>query len=291
MRNASRFMLLLLIWSFTPLLVVINVQEMPAMWAFCIRFLLAAPIAHIVLRLSQQRLPRHKKALKAYVAGALGIYLTLVFCYLAANYLPSSIISMTFGLSPLLSGVIGLLVYGTRLGISQWLGIVLGVGGLMVALGLLTGSLYVSGIGMLFVLSAVLANVVSLYLVNAANANISPLAQSVGALWVSFLAVLVTLPFIIPTIPTALPSIKAMAIIGVLVVFGSILAFICLYDLNKRVSPTAVSLVMIATPVLATLWGNLFNAEAIHASTLIGLVMIVTGLSLYVWGQQRMIDS
>lgn len=286
-QNGSRFLALLGIWSLTPLLVVISVQEMPALWAFAVRFLLAAPLAHVILKLRGQSLPLHKAALKSYAAGALGIYLAMILCYLSAVYLPSSIISMVFGLSPLISGIIGLAIFGKQLSPAQWIGIAIGLVGLSVALGMFSGELHVSGIGITLVLVAMLISVVSLYLVNAANANIKPMAQTVGSLWVSFIGSVVMLPFILPSIPTALPSMRAVFAIGFLLFFASIIAFICLYDLNKRVSPTSVSLVTIMTPILATLWGNLFNGEVIHAATLVGLAMIVGGLSLFVWGQEQ----
>lgn len=289
-QNSSRFAILLLIWSLTPLLVVISVQELPALWAFAIRFLLAAPLAHLILKLRGQQLPLHNAALKSYVAGALGIYVAMILCYLSAVYLPSGIISMVFGLSPLISGIIGLIFLGKQLSGAQWLGICIGLVGLVTALGLFTGQLHVSALGLALVIAAMLISVISLYLVNAAKANIKPMAQTVGSLWVSFLGSAVMLPFILPSMPTALPSFKALFAIGFLLFFASILAFICLYDLNKRVSPTAVSLVTIVTPILATLWGNLFNAEVIHTATLLGLAMIVSGLSLFVWGQGRVIQ-
>lgn len=286
-QNSSRFATLLLIWSLTPLLVVISVQELPALWAFAIRFMLAAPLAHVILKLRGQRLPLHQQAIKSYLAGALGIYLAMILCYLSAIYLPSNMISMVFGLSPLISGVIGLVFYGKQLSGFQWFGIMIGLLGLVTALGVFTGGLHVSAIGMMLVLVAMLLSVISLYMVNAANAGIKPMAQTVGSLWVSFFGSVLLVPFILPSLPTQIPSVKAVITIGFLVVFASILAFICLYDLNKRVSPTAVSLVTIVTPILATLWGNLFNAEVIHSATLVGLAMIVSGLSLFVWGQGK----
>lgn len=287
-QNSSRFATLLLIWSLTPLLVVISVQELPALWAFAIRFLLAAPIAHFVLKLRGQQLPLHKAALKSYVAGSLGIYVGMLLCYLSAVYLPSSIISMVFGLSPLVAGVIGLFVYGKKLAAFQWLGILLGLFGLMVALGVFGGNLHISGLGIALVLSAMLVSVCSLYLVNATHANIKPMCQTVGSLWVSFFGSLVMLPFIFSNIPNELPSSNVLFAIGFLVLCASILAFIFMYDLNKRVSPTSVSLVTIITPILATIWGNLFNNESIETTTTIGLGMIVVGLSLFVWQQARL---
>lgn len=286
-QNGSRFLSLLLIWSLTPLFVVICVKAMPALWAFAIRFLLAAPIAHIILKLRGQTLPLHKSALKSYAAGALGIYVAMILCYLAAVYLPSSIISMVFGLSPLISGIIGLVFYGKKLIGKQWSGIFIGLLGLMIALGLFNTELHISTIGITLIIIAMLISVVSLYLVNEAKANIAPMAQAVGSLWVSFFGSLIMLPFILPMIPTTLPSIKVLFAIGFLLFFASILAFICLYDLNKRVSPTSVSLVTIMTPILATLWGNLFNHEIISTTTIVGLLMIVAGLSLFIWGQEK----
>lgn len=286
-KNSSRFLVLLIIWSLTPLLVVISVQSMPVFWAFFFRFICAAPIAHLVLILRKQKLPLHKRAVLSYLSGSLGIFLSMILCYMSARYLTSSIISMSFGLSPLLSGVIGLIFYQRFLTKKQWLGILLGLVGLSVALGMFSHSLHVQPMGIMLIIPAVIFSVISLYLVNATQANVAPMAQTVGTLWVSFIGSLLILPFIISSFPTQMPPAKGLFAVGFLIFFASILAFLCMYDLNKRVSPTSIALVTIITPILATIWGNLFNHEVVHNETIVGLGLIVTGLSLFVWSQPK----
>lgn len=392
-QNASRFGALLLIWSFTPLAVVVSVQEVSSLWAFCLRFLCAAPLAHLLLSALGQKLPVSSEAIKSYLAGALGIFVAMMLTYLAAASLPSSIISMIFGLSPLVSGLIGLVIYHKQLHTLQWFGIGFGLVGLALALGLFSHSLQASGLSIALVLGAMLLSVVSLYVVNhiqteahlrmptrfrrprfanamtlvrlnlvfdhplnqalnqalkqgarksgvlqgvhhvknslrkitnhtpditpraaptkstteATNeataetvkitppeagadqsaASLTPLMQTVGTLWVSFFGVLTLLPFIWGSAPSTLPSTRGLVAIGFLVVFASMLAFVVLYELNQRISPTATSLVTIITPILATLWGAWLNAEPVNQSLLWGLGCIVVGLSVFVWGGER----
>lgn len=327
--NGSRFLALLMIWSLTPLAVVVSVKGLPPLWALATRFLLAAPLAHGLLKILGERLPLNLQALKSYVAGALGVYVAMMLTYLAAVQLPSSMISMIFGLSPMVSGMIGLLVYKKQLHKLQWLGISLALLGLILALGLISGSFQVPQQSLGLVCSAMLLSVVSLYLVNHvqqqadlrqptkrrrprfANAltivrlvgvqaklspvhnnnkphvSLTPLNQTVGVLWVSFVGVFMLLPFIWHTAPTHLPPADALIAIGFLVVFSSLLAFVFLYALNSRVSPTSVSMVMIITPILAAIWGAWLNHEQIAHQMLFGLALIVMGLSLFVWGAER----
>ncbi len=68
MQVASRYALLVFIWSTTPLAVVLSIRELHPVWALALRFALAAPLAALCLWLLGERLPFHREAVKSYAA-------------------------------------------------------------------------------------------------------------------------------------------------------------------------------------------------------------------------------
>ena len=92
MQLVSRYALLVFIWSTTPLAVVLSIQELHPIWALSLRFALAVPLAVVCLWAIDQALPLNLRALRSYCAGALSLFGAMIFTYLGASYLPSSLI-------------------------------------------------------------------------------------------------------------------------------------------------------------------------------------------------------
>ena len=63
---AGPYMALVLIWSTTPLAIVLSLRDMNALWALALRMLLAALVAVAVLRVTGMRLAWTRQALRLY---------------------------------------------------------------------------------------------------------------------------------------------------------------------------------------------------------------------------------
>lgn len=293
----SRYVLLILVWSSTPLAVVWSIRELHPMWALATRFILAAILAYVLLRVIKMQLRLDGKAVYSYVAGSLSLLGAMLFTYLAAPYLASGLISLLYGLSPLIAGICTVFLFKQqKLFIEQWLGMIVAFFGLLFIC--LNGDrAFIQPKGVVLILIALLCYVGSMFWVKSIQAKLQPMVQTTGSLIVSAIGVLPVLLFFIDDMPTAMPDAKSIAAIVYSVVVASIVAMFLYFDLVERLSPSTVALTTVMTPVLALMWGALFNHEHIGPSMIAGVVIILVGLVFYFireWAQQynnRRLDS
>lgn len=277
----GRYGLLVFIWSTTPLAVVFSVQELHPIWALACRFWLAAPLSALCLWFVGERLPLHRAALRSYVAGMFSLLGAMLCTYLGAVYLPSALISLLFGLSPLF---VGLLAHGVfrsqRLVWGQWFGLMLAFAGLVfIFRDGMQGHIEVKGI--LWVLMGVLNYVVSVFLLQREKAGLHPLAQTTGSLMLSAIGILPILPFFAAFRPTALPSNVTIIAMLYSVIMASVVAMLCYFFLVKRLPPATVSLTTVLTPALALYWGAWLHHEQFTQTMVLGMIIILLGLACY----------
>lgn len=272
---------LVLIWSTTPLAVVVSLRDLHPIWAMSLRFFLAAILAGVSVRVAGLRLRGDKAAWRVYGAAFLSMFGAMLFTYLGASTVPSGMISVLFGLSPLLVGLFGqFLPGGQRLLLPQWGGLLLGLAGLAVVMGV--DQLHLSELrGLLYVITGVSCYVASVLWLKRLRTDVHPLAQTTVAIWLSALASLLVLPFYLAEAPQHLPH--AASLIGLLysASIASIVAMLCYFFLIRHLSANAVALTTLITPVLAVLLGMVVNGERFRPAATLGMATIVAGLVLY----------
>jgi drug/metabolite transporter (DMT)-like permease len=277
-----------LIWSTTPLSVVLSLRELNPIWSLTIRFILALLVARGVLWLLKEPLPMSRAAMRCYVAGSLSLFWAMLFTYLGAQYLPSGLISLLFGLSPLMTGLLGHAVFGSqRLRLDQWVGMLLAVVGLAAIFGAVQAEAHLIK-GILYVLLGVLCYVGSIFWLRYEDgrpdrANVHALAQTAGSLLLSGIGLLVLLPFYWEARPTHMPGWITISALIYSATFASVLAMFCYFFLVNRVAPATLSLTTVMTPILALSLGMWINHEQLTWSMLTGVLIILAGLLLYFW--------
>ena len=273
---------LILIWSTTPLSVVLSLRDFDAVWSLAIRMVLAAILATVVLRITGLRMARDRAALKLYAIGSLSMFGAMLFTYLGARHLPSGMISVLFGISPLMVGVLsGLFLRDVRFSALQWGGLVLGVLGLAVIFleGDELASIHAPSV--LLVLAGVFSYAVSALWIKQMPHTLPPLVQTTGALWMSALGCVLVLPFLGGAMPQHLPGPLTIVAILYSASLGSIVAMLCYFFLLQRIAVGTMALTTLITPVFALLLGMLVNHERFRAETLWGMALIMLGLAAY----------
>lgn len=277
---------LILIWSTTPLAVVLSLRDVDALWALGLRMLLAAVLASACLRLCGLRLEWSGRALKLYAIGALSMFGAMALTYLGARHLASGMIAVLFGLSPLVVGLLSrFFLPGAALSLLQWLGMCLGLGGLLLIFmqGSSLASLHLSGVAL--VLAGVLCYACSALwlkrMQQEGQALLSPLVQTAGALWVSALCSLLLLPFLWHVRPQQWPHALTLLAILYSASLGSIVAMLCYFFLLRHISVSTMALTTLLTPVFALLLGVVLNHERFHAGIVLGMALILLGLVAY----------
>ncbi len=273
---------LVLIWSATPLSVVLSLRDFDAIWSLTIRMVLAALLASLLLRLLGLRLARDPASLKLYAVGSLSMFGAMLLTYLGARHLPSGMISVLFGLSPLMVGFLSqVFLRESRLSSLQWSGMLLGITGLAVIFleGESMAAIHAPSVFM--VLAGVLCYAVSAMWIKRLPHQLPPLVQTCGALWVSALGCVLVLPVLGGAVPDHMPGAVSVSALLFSASMGSIVAMFCYFFLLQRIAVGTMALTTLITPVFALLLGMLINHERFHASTLWGMGLIMLGLAGY----------
>lgn len=275
---------IILIWSTTPLAIKWSSEGAGFLFAATARMALGTVLSLLLLWLLRIGLPWHREARRAYVAAALGIYAAMLCTYWGAQYIPSGLISVLYGLTPLFTGVMAAWWLNERsLSSLRIVGVLLGIAGL--ALIFLAGRAleHIAWQGIVAVLAGVLLQAASAVWVKRTGASVHPMALNGGALLLALTAYLLTWGISDGAWPVALDQRSLWAIIY-LGVMGTVVGFNLYFFVLKRLSAGAISVITLMTPVLALLLGNWVNDETVELRVWQGTACILIGLLIYQWG-------
>ncbi|MDD5241613.1 MAG: DMT family transporter [Sulfuricella sp.] len=280
------FVSVILIWSTTPLAIKWSTLGIGFSFAVFSRMAISALLCILLLALLRIRFPMHRRARQAYLAGGLSLFGAMSLTYWSAQYVTSGLISVLFGLSPLI----------TSLGAALWLkeesltanrvtGMLLGLVGLAMVFyggfGLGAGAL----MGVVALFAAVAAQSLGLVWIKRISDDSPPLAMTLGTLLVALPLFFLAWWWADGHWPTDVPE-RAMAATLYLGVFGSVLGFVLYYYMIKHMEAGRVALITLITPVMALLLGHGLNNETVLPHVWYGTVFIMLGLSLHRWGQR-----
>ncbi|TAM48061.1 MAG: DMT family transporter [Gammaproteobacteria bacterium] len=279
------FLAVVLIWSTTPLAVKWSSEGAGFLPGALGRMGLATLLCVALVIGLRLRLPWHREARYTYAASSLGVYGALLCVYWGALYIPSGLIAVLFGLTPLVTGLFARVVLKERgLTPAKLTGTLLGLAGLAVIFGSGAALGPHAREGIEVVLLGVVLNAAGLVLVKRFNASLPSLATTTGALLVSTPLFLLTWLAFDGHWPAAVPT-PALAAIVYLGVVGSVVGFSLYFYVLRRVEASAAALVTLITPVLALLLGAVVNHEPVNARVWTGALLVLAGLVLHQWGQ------
>lgn len=278
------FVAVVLIWSTTPL--AIKWSALGAGFGFAVfaRMAIGVVLCALLLAAMRIRMPWHRSARLTYLVGGLSVFGAMTLTYWASQYVSSGLVSVLFGLTPLITG----------LGAAYWLkeksftwnkvgGILLGLVGLAIIFhhNLTLGPHAFAGIAA--VLGAVSMQSLGLVWMKRIADKSSPVALNLGAL--AFALPLFTLTWLWSDghVPTELPQRAAIAI-AYLGLFGSVIGFVLYFYMIRHMEAGRVALITLITPVLALLLGHGLDDEAVPPNVWFGTAGILAGLSLHQWG-------
>ena len=285
------FLAVVLIWSTTPLGIVWSSESVHPTMAVLLRMVIALVIGSVIILFSNIRLPWNKTAFRLYGFSSIGIVGGMLLSYFAARYLPSGTMSLIFGLSPLLSGLLAQkLLNEPKFSRMKIIALVVAFTGLAVVCSAKLSLASDSWIGLMLILCAVLLFSLSGVLIKTVNIAIHPIASTVGALL--FSTPLFALAWLLfdGTVPIDTWSIRSMAAIIYLGLFGSLIGFIAYFYILQHLNASTVALVTLITPVFAMALGAVLNGEAITDALMIGAGLVLGGLGLYQFGNKMLLN-
>ncbi len=273
------YLAIILIWSTTPLTIQWSTQGVDFALAVLGRMSIGLVVAAGILFSARIRFPTHRRALLSYVVGGLGLFASMSLTYWAARFIYSGLISVMFGLAPLIAGLLSALLLDEE-SLTPWkvLGILLGVTGLGIIFltGDRLGGEHFIG-GLVALLAAVFFYSFCLVGLKRIGDDSPPLATTVGSLAVAtpLFAVLWFVGGAVP--PEEVPWRAGVAIVY-LGVFGSAVGFTLYYYVVKHMHAARVALITLITPVVALLLGNLLNGKRITSNLAVGSILILLSL-------------
>jgi len=284
---ASVYLLVVLIWSTTPLGIVWSSETVHPTMAVLLRMLIAVVLGAIVIVYKKIEVPTHKTALKLYSYSALGIFGGMSSAYMAAQYLPSGIMSLIFGLAPLISGLIARKILDEpRFSGLRKIALTIAFFGLAVVC---SDNLIVAKdnwLGLIYILAAVIFFSLSGVFVKSVKLDINPLSTTIGALTLTLPGFIAVWLIFDGSLSVEQWQPRAVYSILYLGVFGSLIGFVGYYYILQKLEASTVALVTLMTPVIAMIFGAVFNQEVITDKILIGAVLVMLGLGLFLYGDR-----
>jgi drug/metabolite transporter (DMT)-like permease len=283
----SAYLAVLAIWATTPLGVAWSSETVNPLMAAWLRMGIAAVLGWLLVRGLRLHMPWHRHALKSYAYATLGIFGAMSATYMAVRYVPSGLISVIFGLSPVISALLARgLLREAPLAPHRWLACVIALSGL--------GWIFMDDAtlspqtwpGIALLLLAVLLFSLSGVMVKRQALTIHPLSHTVGALLLSLPCYGLMWLLLDGTAPVFDFNSHSPWAILYLAVFGSLIGFVSYFHILSKLSPSTVALVTLITPVFALLLGSLLNHEQVGLSVWSGTAVIMGGLAIFFWGHR-----
>jgi len=284
------------VWSTTPLGIQWSTLGSSFAFAVMARMIIGLVICGAAMGYMGIGLPQDTNARKLYGVTGLSMFSSMLCTYWGAQHIPSGLISVIFGLSPLATGVFATLWLRTheltplRIG-----GLALSLIGLWVIFGQPWPGDSQATVGILVVLLGVLLQALGLVWIKRiglerTHTPLTSLAITTGSLIVATpLFVLAWLGADRGVLPDAL-TLRTVVSIVYLGVFGAV-GFTLYYYIIQHLDAGRVALITLITPVTALLLGQTLNQESIPATGWLGIALIGAGLVLYEWHALRKLKT
>lgn len=279
----------IVVWSTTPLGIQWSTLGSSYTFAVMARMLIGWTICVFALRLARMVLPLDTNARKLYAASGLSMFSSMLCTYWGAQHIPSGLISVIFGLSPLATGVFATWWLRTHeLTPLRLAGLALSIAGLWVIFGQPWPGDRQATAGILVVILGMGLQALGLVWIKRIGVErkqppLTALAITTGSLSIGTpLFVIAWLMSDRGHLPANL-SLQATLSIVYLGIFGSVVGFTLYYYVIKHLDAGRVALITLITPVTALLLGQTLNQESIPLYGWLGILLIGAGLLLYEW--------
>ncbi len=272
----------ILIWSTTPLAIQWSGGGADFLFPLLVRMVIGLVVCTVLVHTLCIPMPRSRAALNAYVAAGSGIFGAMLLVYWGARYVPSGLIAVLFGLIPLFTGLIGIVINDAeRLTPAKLAGTVLGLAGLIVIFGAgaKIGAQALPGIAA--ILCAVAIQAGSLVWVKRTGVALPVLALTTGALTLVVGLLLPLWLILFGHVPQW--SVRAGLSTLYLGIFGSVVGFTLYFYVTKHLQAGQVALITLITPVSALLLGQALNGEHPGFDVWLGTALILLGLGTHQW--------
>lgn len=269
---------MVLLWATTPLAIKWSVDGLGVLPSLTARMSVGLFCLLALLLFFNKRLPFTRIAFLAYLAVAVQMYGAMVVVYWAAQFIPSGWISVISGLAPLITAIFAALwLHERSLTIGKFFSYVIGLAGLTIMFGSASELNTTAALGIFGVLGSLILQALSAIGIKRVRSKLPVLTQVTGGLLISLPLYFATCAVFNEHLPQqfSLISFLSMLYLGIIATPAGF--FLYYYLLSKR-SATQVSLISLASPVLALWLGHSANHEPMTLQIIIGTTLILLAL-------------
>lgn len=275
------YLSVVLIWATTPLTIQWSSDSLSFIAAVLLRMSLALLLGLAINLFLRRKLFAQTNVWQVYAAGAIGIFPNMPVVYWSAQFIPSGLVAVVFAMSPFVMGLMTLiLLKHNPFTFRRIFAFLLAVSGLVIIFYHQFQFSLHSAYGILGILLSCFLFSFSSVLVKKLDAKVDSFNQALGTLLFALPGLLLMWWLVDGHIPATV-SMKSLAAVGYLSVFGSLVGAALFFYVLANMSPTAVSLITFITPVLALILGAWIGNENLSLQLWLGAGLVVIALLLY----------
>ncbi len=279
------FILLLLgsIWGASYLFIKIGGADFPPLTLVAMRTSLAGLTLLAVMLVRREKLPPRNAPIWKWllVMGLLNSVVPYTLITWGEIYISSGLAAILVGAMPIFTVLFAhWMTHDEKMTPRKVAGILLGFVGVVILFlpDLAEGLQWSLAGGLAVILAAISYAIAAIYARRHLKAT-SPVTTAFGQMLMASL-ILIPASLLIDHPWNLTPTWQAYAAIATLAILGTGFAYLMYYWLIAHVGATRTSLVTYISPVIAVILGAVFLDEALHWSTIAGLVLIVVGVGL-----------
>lgn len=280
------------VWSTTPITIKWSALDLGPWAAVTARTAIGALVFALLFATPWWRFENSRRVWRTGAVVAAFFVAGMLLMYAGAPSVPSGIMSVVFGLSPIATALLASGVLGDeRLTAAKAAGCLFGFIGtvLLFGAGLDPGAGMGEGaaLGLVLMVLSMLSGSINMLVVKRIGRDVPVASLTAASVWLglpAFLGVWAVMDGHLPVDPGA----RAIGSVLWLGVMGNVVGFLLFYYALKHLPATTVAMITLVTPVLALFVGTTFNGEQLPAGAWTGAALVLAGVALAVLGDRKL---
>jgi drug/metabolite transporter (DMT)-like permease len=271
----------ILIWATTPLAVQWSNDSLSPIAAVTYRMALACALALGICLWMKNTALDFRRNWKVYGVASIGLFPNMPLVNTAAQFIPSGMMAIVFGLSPFFVAMMSQWILGERVMTPRrYIAMAVAFAGIGI---IYTEHMMFDGrtiTGLVLMVASVVIFSLSSVLLKYFDNGLHPLHQISGSLLFALPGLVICLLFLDGGPTLELSQRSALSIIY-LALISSLAGFVAFFYLLRALPATLVSLIPLFTPVMAIWLGVSVNDEPVTRTIMLGSIVVLLGLALF----------
>ena len=275
------YITIIIIWSTTPLGMKWSGEGVGYEFGVLGRMFFGLLFLLMLMVIRRIRMPWDRHSQKIYLTGGLSMFFAMSSVYWAAQYIPSGWISVIFGMAPIMTGLLAIMILKEdSFSEGRLIGMIIGLVGLCVIF--LEGMEFheAAWLGVLGVIFSTIAQPAGAVVLKKLKPALPAISITTGSLIIATPLFALNWWLFGPDYPDAVDD-RTILSIGYLAIAGTGIGFPLYFYVLKHLSAGHVSLITLVTPVTALLLGAWLNGEIITSQVWTGTLLIMLGLFVH----------